>query len=111
MVFLEGITAGALVPLQGQPELQGRLVGLMLGTVTSVTAVVVFLILFFAIKHPGLLFNPQDIDPSAHVSLYAPNSPALAESLLIANNVEFRVVQEGTTGEPEDTGASDQKGL
>ncbi|MSQ15773.1 MAG: hypothetical protein EXR50_07925 [Dehalococcoidia bacterium] len=101
MVFLEGITAGALVPLQGQPELQSRLVWLMIITVLAVTIVVIILIIRFAFWHPGLLFNPSDIHSSAHVDLYAPNATVPQKPQQPASAVEFRVTEE--SGDKQET--------
>jgi len=60
------------VPLAGQPELQERLVWLMIGTVSVVTICVVGLIVHLTRRSPGLLFNPQDIDRAVHLGLYGP---------------------------------------
>ncbi len=101
MVFLEGITAGALVPLQGQPELQSRLVCLMIITVLAVTIVVIVLIVRFAFWHPGLLFNPSDIHSSAHIRLYGPDATVPQGPQTPANAVEFRVTED--SGKKEET--------
>lgn len=72
MVLLEGIAAAALVPLEGQPELQRMLVWLMIGVTSAITAVVIVVVLRFTFRNPGLLFSPRDINPEAHISLYSP---------------------------------------
>lgn len=94
MVLLEGIAAGALIPLGGEPELQSRLVWMMIGTVSLVTVGVMALIGYIAVKSPGLLFNPSDIDPSAHVPLYAPNTVPRGTPSLPPDRVEFSVSDE-----------------
>lgn len=70
MVLLEGIAAAALVPLQSQPDLQRILVFTIVATISVLTVMIVGLIVYFARTNPGLLFNPGDIDPSVHLSLY-----------------------------------------
>ncbi len=92
MVLLEGISASALVPLQGQPELQARIVWMMIGTVSAVTLTVIILIGYFALRRPGLLFSPQDIEAAAHVPLYTQGSAIQEKQPATAEAVEFRVV-------------------
>lgn len=70
MVLLEGIAAGALVPLSTQPQLQALLVYLIVGTVLLLVLTVIGLIIYITKTNIGLLFNPQDIDPSVHRMLY-----------------------------------------
>ena len=73
MVFLQGIAAAALVPLSAQPDLQRIVVIMMVVATSGITLVVLVIVSLFAWKKPGLLFNPQDIDPSVHVGLYGPS--------------------------------------
>jgi hypothetical protein len=75
MVFLHGIAASALIPLQDQPDLQRIVVWFLVISASTLTAVVSVLISGFAIWKPGLLFNPNDIWKGAHVPLYAPGVP------------------------------------
>jgi hypothetical protein len=75
MVLLQGVTAGALVAVDSEPELQRILVYLMVSVTAIITVLVVSLISYFAIRNPGLLFNPQDIDSSVHSRLYISDIP------------------------------------
>ena len=72
MVLLEAVLLGALVPLRDQPTLQTLVVYALISSVGLITLLVAGLIVFFAIRRPGLLFNPRDIDPSVHAELYGP---------------------------------------
>lgn len=101
MVLLEGIAAAALVPLQAQPHLQERIVCMMIWTVAVLTAGIIILIAYFAVKNPGLLFSPADIDPAVHDRLYVPLQVSLtargasdAAPPVPANGVEFTLLDE-----------------
>ncbi|MBI4312722.1 MAG: hypothetical protein HY681_13210 [Chloroflexi bacterium] len=79
MVFLEGISGATLFALQNQPQLQKYIVFMMIGTIGAITITILSIIIKFAFTRPGLLFNPQDIDPSAHVLLYGGGEPAASQ--------------------------------
>ncbi len=72
MVLIDAIAASALVPLRSQPDLQKIVVLALVSSIGLVTLVVCGLIVFLAIRRPGLLFSPADIDPSIHADLYGP---------------------------------------
>ena len=91
MVLVDGIATAALVPLQSEPNLQRILVWMMVGVTSAITLVVIFVVVWFTVKSPGLLFNPQDIDPNVHSDLYGPSAPP--EPIAIAG-VTFEVEQE-----------------
>lgn len=61
MILLQGIATAALVPLQSQPALQRMIVWMMVASISAITLLVVIIVLYFAVRRPGLLFNPQDI--------------------------------------------------
>ena len=70
MVLLQGIVAGALIPLQGHPWHQLVLVVVMAVGVVVVTGVVGYVVIYFARYNPSFLFDPRDIDASVHQLLY-----------------------------------------
>ncbi len=74
MVLLQGIAAAALLPLESQPELQARLVWMMIAVTGGLALVVAVVVLWFTFKNPGLLFNPKDISPEVHLDLYRSSS-------------------------------------
>ncbi len=74
MVLLQGIAAAALIPLESQPELQARLVWMMIFVTGGLALVVAIVVLWFTFKNPGLLFNPRDINPEVHLDLYPSSS-------------------------------------
>ena len=72
MVFLDAIAGGVVTTLD-DGWMQGVLVVTTAITTLAVTAVIVFMIAFIVVKrNPALLFNPRDIDPSAHSGIYDP---------------------------------------
>ena len=81
MVLLEGIAAGALVAVNSQPVLQWILVIMMTVVTVAIAGLVIWIVWHFARKHPGLLFNPQDISPSVHGVLYAPPGQTVVTGL------------------------------
>jgi hypothetical protein len=99
MVLLEGAAVGALATLGSQPELQRMLVFMMVVTISAVTILVIVLISGFAIKSPGLLFNPRDIDPSAHQALYAPNEKPRIPT--VSDEISFTLTPETPPSEPD----------
>ena len=70
LVALEGVAGGSLVALESGSDLQFAMVAAMIFVFVAVTIVVLGVIIFFAVRRPGYLFNPSDISESAHVSLY-----------------------------------------
>ena len=74
MVLLQGIATAALVPLQSQADLQRLIVWMMVGSISVITLGVVVVVLWFAFRNPGLLFNPRDISPEVHLPLYSSGS-------------------------------------
>jgi hypothetical protein len=76
---MQAVSAGALVAVRHQFILQTLLVGVMSLALISITAIVGFLVIRFAIRSPGLLFNPQDIAAEVHRDLYLPVNPEQIE--------------------------------
>jgi hypothetical protein len=70
MVLLEAIAGGTLFGLKSQPAVQQIMAFMMVGSISAATLLVLWLIVYFAIKRPGLLFNPRDIESSVHMNLY-----------------------------------------
>jgi hypothetical protein len=75
MVLMQAISVGALAAIRSQPILQMALVSVIIFVLLLVTILVCFLIIRFALRTPGLLFNPQDIAPGVHPGLYLPIEP------------------------------------
>lgn len=88
MVFMQGISLGALAAVRTQPSLQIALVVVMILVLVTITSLVCFLVIRFAIRNPGLLFNPQDISPEVHRDLYVPMPP---------EQVKAHIGEQGTT--------------
>lgn len=82
LVLLQGISAGAIAVLQNQAILQFILVITMVIIAVVITGVVTFVVIRFTLRNPGLLFNPQDIDPSVHKTLYASESGKISITLI-----------------------------
>jgi len=70
MVLLESVVTASLFALRSQPHLQEIMVWLMVGTIGSITFSIIVIVVLFALKNPGLLFNPRDLHPSVHTALY-----------------------------------------
>lgn len=81
LVLLQGISAGALAVLRDQPTLQFILVITMVAIAAVVTGVVAFVVIRFALRNPGLLFNPGDIESSVHQYLYVSQPDKVTLSL------------------------------
>lgn len=79
MVLMQAVSAGALVAVKDKFILQAVLVSVMSLALISITVIVGFLVVRFAIRSPGLLFNPQDIAAEVHHDLYVPVSPEQIE--------------------------------
>ena len=90
MVLLDAIAAGALFPLKDQPELQRYVVFLLIGSIGLITLLVCGLVIYFAIRRPGLVFSPTDIDPAAHMHLYGPGERPTAPSQLPSLSFEVQ---------------------
>ena len=90
MVLLDAIAAGALFPLKDQPELQRYVVLLSIGSIGLITLLVCGLVIYFAIRRPGLLFSPTDIDPAVHMDLYGPGDRPTVPSQLPSLSFEVQ---------------------
>jgi hypothetical protein len=75
MVLMQAVSAGALVAVKDHFILQTVLVSVMSLALLSITGIVGFLVVRFAIRRPGLLFNPQDIAEGVHRELYVNVNP------------------------------------
>lgn len=75
VVLIQGIAAGALVAVRPDPTLQLILIIIISAVTVSVTVTVIWLVMYLARKNPAYLFNPKDIDPSAHPLIYRPITP------------------------------------
>lgn len=71
LVLIQGIAAGALFGVSSHPTLQFILVVLIVVVTIAVTILVIWLIIRLVRLNPAYLFNPQDIDPAIHRTLYA----------------------------------------
>ena len=96
MVLLQGIAAAALVPLESQPDLQRVIVWMMVVVTSAIVLVLVVVVLWFAFRNPGLLFNPKDISPEAHVPLYSPSArvPASLPQLPEGVDLSYQISDE-----------------
>lgn len=72
MVLLEAIAGGTLFALKSPLLIQQVVALMMVVSISAITVLVIWMIVYFALKRPGLLFNPRDIAPSVHRELYAP---------------------------------------
>ena len=70
MVLLQAIAGGSLFGLQSQPTIQWVIVIMMVACISAITCLVIWLVIYFALKRPGLLFSPRDIESSVHMDLY-----------------------------------------
>ena len=62
MVFMEGIAGATLFALDSDPLwLRVAIVTIMLLVFVSVTSVVLWVVIYFAVKNPGFLFNPAEV--------------------------------------------------
>lgn len=61
LVALEAVLGASLFALEGDRSLQLLLVAVMSMVLVSVTSVVLWLVVYLAIKKPGFLFNPSEV--------------------------------------------------
>ena len=100
MVLLQGIATAALVPLQSEPSLQRLIVWMMVASISMITLVVAGVVVWFALRNPGLLFNPRDISPEVHIPLYSPGSRGPTSPPSVPHQAATFEVSPGERDEP-----------
>lgn len=97
LTALEAIVGGSLFAVKDEYLLQLILVSAMGFILVAVSLTVIWLVVYFALKNPGLLFAPGDIDPRVHRSLYGGGGTAL-----VLENIEgFTSTGTGVSTPPE----------
>ncbi len=96
MVFLQGVAAAALVPLEDQPGLRVALVVMMIVATSAITITVLYIVVYFAHTKPGLLFPIGDLDPDVQrgvleIPTFAPEEQPDQKTLAVSSESEFPV--------------------